>query len=85
MQKDRPYKWQVQQYTGIDNDIKSDCNAIIFYNAGATAVAINNFPLAAKDRLILGGNENEIDTTIYTASFTTGSGLLIVMRKYYTQ
>lgn len=83
MKIDRPYKWQFQQYTGIDNDIKSDCNAIIFYNAGSTAVTINNFPLAVGDRLILGGNENEIDKTVYTASFTTGAGLLIVARKYY--
>ena len=77
------YKWQFQQYTGVDNQIKSDCNAIIFYNAGTTQVTVNNWPLAVGDRLILGGNEQEIDTTTYTASFTTGTGLLIVARKYY--
>jgi hypothetical protein len=81
---DRKYKWLTQVYTGADNQIKSDCNAIIFYNAGTTPCFVNSWPLVTGDRLILGGNENEIDTSLYTISFSAGgTNQLYVLRKYF--
>jgi hypothetical protein len=81
---DRKYKWLTQVYTGADNQIKSDCNAIIFYNSGTSLVYVNSWPLQPGDRLILGGNENEIDTSLYTISFSPGgTNEFYVLRKYY--
>jgi hypothetical protein len=78
----KKYILDFQQF-GTNNNIVSQCNAITFVNTGTTDVYINKFLLSAGASLVVGGNENEIDTTVYIFYFTGGIGNLSVIRKYY--
>jgi hypothetical protein len=71
-----------QQYAN-NNNIVSECNSITFVNTGTTDVFINKFLLVAGAALAIGGNENEIDTTVYNIYFPAGAGALSVIKKYY--
>lgn len=81
---DRQYKIELNQYQQNYN-IVSNCNNITFINTGAIAVQINQFTLVAGASLSIGGNANEIDTTIYTVSFSGATnGNLTVIRKIFS-
>ena len=81
---DRKYKIEISQYQQNYNII-SNCNNITFINTGAISVKINQFTLVAGASLSIGGNANEIDTTIYTVSFSGATnGNLIIIRKIFT-
>lgn len=66
--------------------VASNCAEIAFINFGATTVVINNgLPLAPGASVSFNGNQNELDTTIYTLTFPpTGNNNCVVIRKYYT-
>jgi hypothetical protein len=76
------YVLDFQQYAN-NNNIVSDCNAITFVNTGTVDVFVNKFLLVAGASLVIGGNENEIDTTVYNIYFPTSAGALSVIKKYY--
>jgi hypothetical protein len=78
----KKYILDFQQF-GSNNNIVSQCNAITFVNTGTTDAFVNKFLLVAGASLVIGGNEGEIDTTVYTFYFTGGVGNLSVIRKYY--
>lgn len=79
------YKIDILSYIK-NGQVKSDCADIAFQNVGIVDVVLNNgYTLTPGSVLSLSANENEIDKTIYTFSFsnTTGTGSLIVIRKIY--
>lgn len=76
------YIIDVIQYA-TNNNLTANCNAITFVNTGSTDCFINKFLLAAGASLSINGNENEIDVTVYNISFTGGTGILSVIRKFY--
>ena len=81
---DRKYKIELAQYQQNYNLI-SNCNNITFINTGAISVQINQFILVAGASLSIGGNANEIDTTVYNISFSGATnGNLIVIRKIFS-
>ena len=81
---DRKFKIEINQYQQNFNLI-SNCNNITFINVGTIDVQINQFILVAGASLQIGGNENEIDTTVYNASFSGATnGNLIVIRKIFS-
>lgn len=80
---DRQYKIEINQYQQNFNII-SNCNNITFINSGAIAVQINQFTLVAGASLSIGGNANEIDTTVYNISFSGATnGNVVVIRKIF--
>lgn len=78
----KKYIIDIIQYA-TNNNLTANCNAITFVNVGTTSCYINKFVLAAGASLSINGNENEIDVTTYSISFTGGTGILSVIRKYY--
>jgi hypothetical protein len=81
---DRKYRIEIQQYQQNYNVI-SQCNNITFINNGTINVQINQFTLVPNASLSIGGNENEIDTTIYNVSFQGATnGNLIVIKKIFS-
>ncbi len=80
----RNFITQVQSYDTNQVDIDSFCNDILFYNGCAGTVYIDGFPILTGATLMINGNEDEINTTKYKASFGTGNtGQLYVIRKKY--
>lgn len=80
---DRKYRIEIQQYQQNYNVI-AQCNNITFVNTGTINVQINTFILVPNSSLSIGGNENEIDTTIYNVSFQGATnGNLIVIKKIF--
>jgi hypothetical protein len=80
---DRKYRIEIQQYQQNYNVI-SQCNNITFINNGAINVQINQFTLVPNASLSIGGNENEIDITVYNVSFQGATnGNLIVIKKIF--
>jgi len=80
---DRKYRIEIQQYQQNYNVI-SQCNNITFINNGTINVQINQFTLVPNASLSIGGNENEIDSTIYNVSFQGATnGNLIVIKKIF--
>jgi hypothetical protein len=80
---DRKYKIEINQYQQNFNLI-SNCNNITFINTGAVTVQVNQFTLVAGASLSIGGNENEIDATVYNVSFSGATnGNLTVIRKIF--
>jgi hypothetical protein len=78
----KQYIVDVIQYA-TNNTLTSNCNAITFINTGTTNCFISKFLLAPNASLSISGNENEIDVTTYPISFTGGTGILTVIRKFY--
>lgn len=67
------------------NSIKlqgGSCNAITFYNGGASTIRINNFPLIPGDSISYEGNFGEVDMTDYNIEMPSG-GALWVLKKVY--
>jgi len=80
---DRKYRIEIQQYQQNYN-VVSQCNNITFINTGSINVQINQFTLVPNASLAIGGNENEIDTTIYNVSFQGATnGNLIIIKKIF--
>jgi hypothetical protein len=80
---DRKYRIEIQQYQQNYNVI-AQCNNITFINNGAINVQINQFTLVPNASLSIGGNENEIDITVYNVSFQGATnGNLIVIKKIF--
>jgi len=80
---DRKYRIEIQQYQQNYNVI-SQCNNITFINTGSINVQINQFTLVPNSSLAIGGNENEIDTTVYNVSFQGATnGNLIIIKKIF--
>lgn len=68
-----------------DGAVRSDCGDITFINRGLGNVTINaSLTLGNNQSITLSANENEIDKTIYTLSFSSPSGRCIVLRKIFT-
>jgi hypothetical protein len=65
--------------------VRSDCNAITFFNQGTTVVRLNNaIPIPPGGSISFAGNYNEIDRTIYNITFVgAGNNLCWVLRKVY--
>jgi hypothetical protein len=78
----KQYIIDVIQYS-TNNNLTSNCNAITFVNTGVTDCYISKFLLVPGASLSISGNENEIDVTVYIISFTGGTGILSVVRKFY--
>lgn len=80
---DRKYRIEIQQYQQNYN-VTSLCNNITFINTGTIDVQINTFILVPNSSLSIGGNADEIDTTIYNVSFQGATnGNLIVIKKIF--
>lgn len=77
------FKIEIGQYQQNTNII-SDSNNITFINTGAINVEISTFTLIPNASLSIGGNENEIDRTIYNINFQGATdGNVVVIRKIY--
>ena len=66
--------------------VRSDCNDITFYNSGGVNITLNSsLVLNPGASISFSGNEQEIDTTIYTWTFPPGAGLkaITIFRKIY--
>ena len=80
---DRQYRIEISQYQQNYNVI-SQSNNITFINTGSINVQINQFILVPNASLSIGGNADEIDTTIYNVSFQGATnGNLIVIKKIF--
>ena len=80
---DRKYRIEIQQYQQNYN-VTSQCNNITFINNGTINVQIGTFILVPNASLAIGGNENELDITVYNVSFQGATnGNLIVIKKIF--
>lgn len=83
----KKYKNNFKEYSENGNiDLDVNTNAITFINKGTSLVTINDtYPVTAGGgSLSIGGNEGEVDFTLYKASFATGGeNKLIVISKQY--
>lgn len=79
------YYIEVKQYYTTSN-IGSDCSSITFINYGSNNVDISGIVLTQGQQLTIEGNVNEIDTTVYQATFSTSISVnnnITVIRKLY--
>lgn len=78
------YKIDVLNYFE-NGQVRSDCSDITFYNTGTTVITLNNaLPLQPGQSITFNANNNEIDRTIYTYSFSgAGTNSIIIFRKIY--
>lgn len=80
---DRKFRIELYQYQQ-NYSIASNCNNITFINNGASTIQINNFNLIAGATLQIGGNADELDTTIYQLNFTGATnGNVTVIKKIF--
>jgi hypothetical protein len=80
---DRKFRIELYQYQQ-NTSIGSNCNNITFINNGVATIQINNFNLVAGASLSIGGNENEIDTTVYQLNFQGATnGNVAVIKKIF--
>ena len=80
---DRKFRIELYQYQQ-NYSIASNCNNITFINNGASTIQINAFNLIAGSSLSIGGNENEIDTTVYQLNFQGATnGNVAVIKKIF--
>jgi hypothetical protein len=78
------YKIDVLNYFQ-DNQVRSDCSDITFYNIGTTVITLNAaLPLQPGQSITFNANNNEIDRTIYSFKFSgAGTNSIIIFRKIY--
>jgi archaellum component FlaF (FlaF/FlaG flagellin family) len=79
------YKIDTLNYN-YNYQVKSDCNDITFYNSGGVNLTINSsLVLTPGASISFSGNEQEIDTTIYSWNFPAGVGVksITIFRKIY--
>lgn len=80
---DRKFRIELYQYQQ-NYSVASNCNNITFINNGASTIQINNFNLVAGATLQIGGNESEIDTTVYQLNFQGATnGNVSVIKKIF--
>lgn len=81
------YKNQIKAYSEAGNiDIDQHTNAITFINKGSSAATINEqLTLAQDESLVIAGNVNEVDITLYSVWFDLADAdrNLIVIAKVY--
>jgi len=80
-----PYKYESEQITYPQTQVRANCNGILFINSGGAAVRINNFSLLPNSSLSLDTQDKEIDKTIYSISWPSGAtqAELTIWRKFY--
>lgn len=81
------YKNNFKQYTEAGNiDLDQNTNAITFVNKGSSAATINNtFVLQQSESIVIAGNVNEIDKTLYFVFFDiadTDRNLQVITKTY---
>lgn len=78
------YKIDALNYT-TNGQVRSDCADIIFINTGLSDVIINQaLPLAPGQSFTFSANNDEIDRTIYTYTFSgAGVNSVTIFRKVY--
>jgi archaellum component FlaF (FlaF/FlaG flagellin family) len=79
------YKIDTLNYN-YNYQVRSDCNDITFYNSGGVNLTLNSsLVLTPGASISFSGNEQEIDTTIYTWVFPAGAGVksITIFRKIY--
>lgn len=80
-QQPRKYKWVVNTYSE-DFVRQFPSNTVLFKNNGLNTVVINDvYELLAGESLQLWGNQNELDVTIYKATFSGAGNKLSVWTK----
>jgi hypothetical protein len=80
---DRKFRIELYQFQQ-NTSLASNCNNITFINNGAATIQINNFNLIAGSSLAIGGNENELDTTVYQLNFNGNTnGNVAVIKKIF--
>jgi hypothetical protein len=80
---DRKFRIELYQYQQ-NYSIGSNCNNITFINNGASTIQINNFNLVAGASLQIGGNADELDTTVYQLNFQGATnGNVSVIKKIF--
>lgn len=81
------YKNQIKAYSETGNiDIDQHANAITFINKGSSAATINEqLTLSQNESLVIAGNVNEVDKTLYSVWFDLADAdrNLIVITKVY--
>ena len=64
--------------------VRSDCNSLTVINTGTATAILNGLEIAPGAQYYAPGNENELNTTKYTLSFTgVGTEIVLVIRKIY--
>ena len=59
-------------------------NEVAFFNVGATAATVNNYPLGPGENLSISGNVGEVFETDFMVAFPgTGAGSVWVIEKRY--
>jgi len=81
------YKNQFKIYSEAGNiDIDQQTNAITFINKGSSAATINEqLTLSQDESLVIAGNVNEIDKTLYSVWFDladTDRNLIVITKVY---
>lgn len=81
------YKNNFKQYTEPGNiDLDQNTNAITFVNKGSSAATINNtFVLQQNESIVIAGNVNEVDKTLYFVFFDiadTDRNLQVITKTY---
>lgn len=81
------YKNNFKSYSISSNiDLDQFTNAITFINKGSSAATINNtFILAQNETLVIAGNVNEVDKTLYSVFFDiadTDRNLIVITKTY---
>lgn len=80
---DRKFRIELYQYQQ-NYSIASNCNNITFINNGASTIQVNNFNLVAGASLSIGGNADEVDTTVYQLNFNGATnGNVSVIKKIF--
>ena len=66
-------------------EIRSECNSLTFINIGTANAVINGVTIAPGEQYYVQGNENEINQTRYTISFSgVGTEQVQLIRKIYS-
>lgn len=80
-----PYKYESEQITYPQTQVRANCNGILFINSGVQPVKINNFLLSSNSSLSLDTQDKELDKSIYSISWPSGAvqAELTIWRKFY--
>lgn len=70
----------------IASSVESKCGASLFWNKGTSRALLNDMPLEPNEFIVLDGNLDEEDVTVYEVGFDTSIGAvnqLFVWQKIY--
>lgn len=76
-----------EEFTLINQtqEIRSECNSLTVINIGTADAIINGVTIAPGEQYYVQGNENEINDTRYTISFSgAGTEQVQLIRKIYS-